>query len=651
MVTAVADFQSSDDPSDASRIGAMLTRLVRQNLAAAPGLEVLTDQRMADLARTEGTSSTPGTPEQAASLAERAGADVVIVGRYARQDAGVVATAEILRSAESRTLGSVTVRGDGPENVFAMADSLGHQIRAILQEPAMTVDEKRALSDQLTTSVDAYRAYVRGLEGLLRDDTRAAADGFREATILDPAFALAHFRLSMALIWTGEFEEARHSLERALAFREKLTPELQLMLDAIVPYGLHDDTGTALPLLEQVLKRDPSHHDALYMLGEIYTHSAVRSDSAKAAQMYERLLGLDPGLSLVYEHMLSAYLRLGDFDTARQRLAGWNALAAPNLNQLEGTLALWEGRFDQAAANLDDRLIPEFLAGRQDSPSVAAVLAHSASEIADSLKSIGGTYRVLALDLRADILTASGRFRDAADLYRMAVDEPGAIAPEGFHTSIRAGARQRLAFLLELQGDRPAARHEVDAALALQPESYRCLFVSGLLALRDGDLTAAQARLNTLSDLAAKGLSPAAPMYRNTLEAEIVLAGGDAERACTEFDHVLASGRLMEDWYAHEDSIGPFVRDGLARAQLAAGHVEAAEKAWSGLAEGGLERLRQPILWVLSSYERGCLAVEIGQAQQGRELLTEFLDHWGDSDATLSQVIDARKLLAQVVGH
>jgi tetratricopeptide (TPR) repeat protein len=652
IVTAVIDFRSPEDPSDASQVGAMLTRLVRQNLAATQGLDVLSDQRMADLSRAAGPSAPDvSASEQAADLAKRAGADIVVAGRFGRDAHGLVAIADILHSPDGGSFGTVSVHGAGPTDVFAVADSLAHQVRAVLQEPQLSIDERRALAEQLTTSVDAYRAYVRGLESLLRSDPKDASASLREATILDPAFALAHFRLSMALVWIGSYEEARHALEKALAFREKLTPDLQLMLDAIVPYGLSDDTRTALPMLEEILRRDPMHHDALYMLGEIYTHSAVRNDSARASQMYERLLALDPGLTLVYDHQLTADLRRGEYARARDRVAEWTARSAPNIRQLEGTLALWEGRFDDAAKRLSDPLIPEFLAGGNRQPSVSAVLARNVPEIIGSLASVEGTYHLLELDLRAGILVTAGRFRDAADLYRVAMSEPAVVSREGFHTSLRCGVRQRLALLLDLQGDRAAARAEADAALSFQPESYRCLFISGLLALHEGDIGSGQARLNTLTELVEKSWSPSAPLYRDALAAELALDRGEATKACVLFELVLRSGKLMEDWYAHEDSIGPFVRDGLARASLAAGQPARAEEAWTALATSGFERLRCPILWVLSSFERGRLPAQDGDIDRRRNLLNEFLACWGTCDVALPQVTEARRLLAQISGR
>jgi tetratricopeptide (TPR) repeat protein/predicted Ser/Thr protein kinase len=647
LVVTVTGFDDPDDAADAEHIGAMLTRLVTTNLAASSGFDVVPEQRLVDAARQMGIEDGRVGREQAAAVAREAGADTLIVGRFHGAGGQLEASADISDLGTGQVLASLHARGAGPADLFTMADSLGHQIRAALKEPAMTGDMRRALEEQLTTSVEAFRAYVRGLEALLNNDVRGAVIALREATAIDPAFALAQYRLQMACIWTGDFEEASKAHQRTIAFREKLPQGLQLVLDALGPYYEGEDHRRVLPNMLHVLESQPYNHDALYMLGEIYTHSATRSDSSQAASMYERLLALDPGLSLVYDHRLQALLRMGRWADAQAQIDAWTQRAPSNLSALRATQALWEGRLDDASRLALDPLIPDFLAADDARGSVKAVLARSADQIVDELSDVKGAYLVLELDLRAGILVAHGRFDEAAELYRLALGNlPDFVSRDGFHTSLRNGSRQRLALLLALRGDLAAAREQTRAALAQQPESYRCLFMDGFLALRDGDATTAQGRLATLTDLAAANLSPAAPVYRDALAAELALAEGRPAEARAGFVALLESGRLMEDWYAHEDSIAPLVRDGLARACLAAGDADAAAAAWAALTGSGLERLRQPVPWVLSMFERGRLAMQVGRGEEARPLLEGFVQRWGAA-TELPQVIDARALLAR----
>ncbi len=645
---AVMAFENPADPADAEQLGGMLARLLSSHLAAGDGLQVLSPQRLHDVARLAGLPDGRVDRASASDVARRADVATMIIGQVGPVAGGLLATAEVIEVASGRTLLSPRARGAGPQDLFSMAESLNRQVREGLREPVMTQDERDALAGQLTTSLEAFRAYVRGLEALLQDNPQEAAEALREATRIDPAFALAQLRLGLACVWSGDNACSELAFERALAFRDKLPPELQLMLDALRPYYLRDDTRTALPLLEQVLERDPYEHDALYMLGEIFTHSATRSDPARAAEMFGRMLALDPGLTLVYEHLLTALLRGGRPDAARAQLQAWRARPPQNLAELEGTLALWEGRFADAARGLRDPLAAAFLAGSADAPSLRALLDAGFDGQVASASAVQGVYRVQALDLRASILVAHGRCAEAARLYELAASEPTPfLSVDGFMTSSLNAARQHLAQLRAATGDLAGARALAEEARSQQPDTWRAPYLAALFALRAGDDAAARAHLSTLQDLAGRGWGPSATLYRDALAAELDLYDGRAAAARAGFATLVASGRLLEDWYTCEDSLGPLVRDGLARACVADGDPAAAAEALAGLIDAGLERLRQPVPWVQAHATRGRLLLEAGRVDEGRALLERFLGFWGSADQEMPEVARVRALLGR----
>ena len=132
-------------------------------------------------------------------------------------------------------------------------------------------------------------------------------------------------------------------------------------------------------------------------------------------------------LSLVYEHMLSAYLRLGRFDAARERLAAWGGWArriarSCRLNRAVGRSL----RRGSPAAAVAARA--EFWRAAT-TPAVRAVITSdvrpsrptSATQAARTCWWTGP---------RANILAAHGRFDDATELYRRPRDREGSC--DGF---------------------------------------------------------------------------------------------------------------------------------------------------------------------------------------------------------------------------
>jgi TolB-like protein/DNA-binding winged helix-turn-helix (wHTH) protein len=83
--------------------------------------------------------------------------------------------------------------------------------------------EQGALETRPTENLQAYQAYLRGLDAAARysgdDDTRLAVHMFQRAVELDPDFALAHARLEQLLALPSGLEMSAPLLEMDPAFR------------------------------------------------------------------------------------------------------------------------------------------------------------------------------------------------------------------------------------------------------------------------------------------------------------------------------------------------------------------------------------------------------------------------------------------------
>ncbi len=627
---AIMCFENRADPEDGDELGAMLALLVTAELSAGGDLQLLSQQRMYDVARQAGHEDGRITRANASEIARLAGVDTMVLGQVDRLGEGLFATAELVDTGSGRALGSLSARGRDAGDLFAMAETLGRLLRVEMQAPDLAPEERLALSQQITTSVDAYRAYARGQKLLQRNRVEAAIEAFGEATEEDPSFALAHYHQAMALVWTGR--ATRPAFERAVAFADRLPEDLREFLEETRPYLFNDRMSVALPFLEQVVERDPHHRSALYHLGEVYTHSALWSDAGKAADTYRHLLEIDPGFSLVYEHLLSALLRQGDHSGARRWVDRWREDDIEELPERAGQLALWEGRHTEARAALGDRIDILLLEDEVPSPALRAALAPSVAAFLEELAEQSGVYRVLSLRARADALVSVGRFDDALHLLRLAVDVEGPVSPDGFVTNARNAARHCLAELLALRGDAAAARAEIDAALAWQPDSPRCLYLGVRHARLRGDIPTVLELERRLQELVVEYGTPTVTLHRDAAAAELALALGESATARERFRQLVQGARLLEDWYVAENSIGPLLRAGLAEACLATGDEAAAAAALDGLISSGIERLGQPVAWTSALHDRALIDMDAGREDEGRRGLERYLAWWGDVD-------------------
>ncbi|MHC4115942.1 MAG: protein kinase domain-containing protein [Planctomycetota bacterium] len=168
------------------------------------------------------------------------GVDYILEGEVQRerpsdQTSPVGVMARLVKTSEDRLV-SAPIHYVSKENLnelyrveFDLAEGVAKALNVTLLEPA-----RRALASRPTENTEALRFYLRGHEYFHRsyeeDDFEIAIRMYEEAVKLDPTFALAFSRLSMAHSWTYWFydrsdtrlAEARQAVDKAF----ELSPDL-----------------------------------------------------------------------------------------------------------------------------------------------------------------------------------------------------------------------------------------------------------------------------------------------------------------------------------------------------------------------------------------------------------------------------------------
>lgn len=644
-------FENVSEPDDPGNTGRMLASLLASELSGSAGLDVVSYQRLHDVAKLLQGEGGFVDRSVASEVAQRAGVGTMVVGKVVRVGDRLVATTELVDVATGRSLASQRTEGRSTEDVFAMAEELGRQVRRDVARSLFhgeIVSSAASPVRNLTSSVDAYRAYVRGESLLQRGDFETALEEFEQAVRIDPEFALAHFRLSMAARWLSDGTVAHQAARRAVVLVEKAPVSYREVIRANAMYQ-EGAYAQAIPLLETALEKDPNLKEALYILSQIYVHSSRDGNLPLAIDLMERLLSLDPEFYLVYDRLALAYAFLGDLDAARQRLAEWEDISPEKVEGLRSVLAVLEGQpeealgLGQAFSWIEGPLFmasAAMLASRWD--VARRLVAYDPDEWrADHL-------RAWSFRNRGTLHTYLGEFEPALVEYRQAGRSSGFRIHEGGSGGVPASALQMLADLFELRGETDAARSETEQALALQPESARGLYFAGRSAVRDDDMEAATRHLKTLSALPGAADSDSIKMYRVALEAEVELRRGNGQKARELLVHLMSSVGPVLDWPSTCTSAGAVFRETLARVHELLGEREEAVRAWEDLLASGLERVDHPVRYVRALYALGLLKLKMGDREGGVRLLERFLDHWGDSQWDLPEVEDAKARVAAI---
>ncbi len=616
-------FENLSDRTDADNLGRMLAGLLATDLGGTEHLEVVSSQRLSDIAQQLGKPD--GTPDRmvATDVARRAGAAKMVLGQVARVGSRMVATAELVEVAGGRRLGSYQAEGSSPHDIFSMAEALGVHLRADLTGRPRQPGAHGSLIRQLTNSADAYRAYVRGEAFLHRLELEKAAEEFRQAVRIDPEFALAHYRLSLAASSYGEqgprLLEARAAAERAAALKDKLPPRDRDLMEGNLLFVTGRLTE-AVPLLEAALARNPEHKELLFLLSECYTHSPRDYDPRRAAELAERVLALDPDFHSLYTHVALNYAFVGDFAKVSERLDVWEPREPETVRLLRSQMRAFEGRTDEALRLSESTKGPSAVSWR-----IRYAVAASRWDIAKSLLTEEERLGKLHRRSRAHLDATLGAFDRAENGYRetltlqLEADENvgGALVVLSLHA---------LAELKALKADHIGAQREAERALTVQPDGPFCLYYAGRFAILAGDLPAAERHLRRLEEVTKIARGPLVPRYRDVLMAELALARGRPLEAQYLLEHVVGSGRPPSDAWLFEP--GPAFREAMTRTYLAIGERRKAAEVLEVQVNSGLERVAHPVLYVRALYTLGALRFDLGDRVRGRALLQKFLEHW-----------------------
>jgi len=236
----ILPFQNlrSDRPLDWMRDGAV--SMLGLNLSQWNDLTVVDHERVHDLLAHHGVK--PGDPiglDLARRMAREAGVWTVVLGEYSRTADSLHVSARVFDVASGKRVEVRRIEGRPGTDVRPLFDELAAQLLDLSGAPA---DIRTGLAQATTSSVEAFRAYLNGVEQLNRWNLAAAERELERATALDSTFSLAYYKLALTRGWTvGEDDSiARRSLRRATFYLDRLPAHERATVNAYRAFNDRD---------------------------------------------------------------------------------------------------------------------------------------------------------------------------------------------------------------------------------------------------------------------------------------------------------------------------------------------------------------------------------------------------------------------------
>jgi DNA-binding SARP family transcriptional activator/tetratricopeptide (TPR) repeat protein len=281
-------------------LGEGLADLLSVKLDGAHDLAVV-DPRVL-LRGVAGTGQRGIDPGRGRVIAERFGAEFFVLGSVV-ESGGVLKASAALYGSDGETLATSVASAADETEVLGLVDDLARQLLAgRYRGAAAPLVQVAAVT---TGSLPALKAYLEG-EILLRAGRFAdAAGAFARAAEADTTFALAHYRLSVALEWAAEGDGMiDRAVTDAVRHAHRL-PERQRLLVEAADARRRGSPGRAINLYHRVLHLAQDDFEANFQLAEIVFHDMpVSGGSVGDAKPYwQTVLDLDPGNGFALVHL------------------------------------------------------------------------------------------------------------------------------------------------------------------------------------------------------------------------------------------------------------------------------------------------------------------------------------------------------------
>jgi len=254
------------------------------------------------------------------------GANYLLEGSVRGAENRVRITAQLIRAVDQRHVWSESYDRDAG-SVLQLERDVAEQIAdAIKVKVASSADGARHIPDW-----QAYSAYLKGRHLLLdtktEGDVRLAIQYFKEATRVDPKFALAYTGLA-----DGYMEQAGFTTTPREAYTK------------------------ARQAATQALELDPQLAEAHVSLGRIAHYADW--DPTKAEREFQTAIALKPQYEEGYHSYSHLLMYLGRFDEAIQQSESLLKLdpLSPHMNAHLGLVYMLDGRLDDAVTQLQRKI-------------------------------------------------------------------------------------------------------------------------------------------------------------------------------------------------------------------------------------------------------------------------------------------------------
>jgi len=577
----------------------------------------------------------------ATQVATKAGAKWMLLGNILRLEPQIVLTSQLVDVATGDAIASQRITGEKGEEIFSLVDKLTVEIKKDLALPAAAQNEPdRPVRDVTTSSPEAYRYYLEGVEAFQKLYWADAEKSFQKALKSDSTFAMAYYWLAMV----ARSSEMKELTAKAVQYSDRVSwREKQYIrgLDASVS----GDYTRAIKEVEKIVERYPDEKQAFLWSGVVY--SMQLGEPAEGVRLLTRAIEIDPLYKMAYNFLAYAYNDIGDFDKSIWAINKYISVAPNEANPYDtrGDLYAYNGKIDEAIESYKKALEikPDFTAS-QDKLGHMYLFKRNYAKAEDCYRQISASSeksrRAAGRTYLAYIPLYQGKFDEALEVLDNGLAADRMEQYDGTQNAVKHYLKTQI---YEEEENWEKALREMEDGMGIyhrahpdDPGQFRYYYVH--LLNESGRIDKAKEVARALkTDIEQKDPTY---MYAYWLaSSSIALAQGDTQTAVTDLEKAAADANsprlvlelLLGKVYLESGRLGEAVTE-LEKAVSRYDASRANNAVWAVKGH----------YWLALAYEKS------GWKNKAIQQYEEFLDIWKDADSGIEEIDDAKVRLARL---
>jgi serine/threonine protein kinase/tetratricopeptide (TPR) repeat protein len=639
---AIMHFENLVERDDPERLGEIVSNLLITDLSESHYVSVVSSQRLYDILKLVGEEDLKTMDRSVATeTATKAGAEWMLLGSILQIEPRMILTSQLVEVETGTVTASQRITGAPGENIFSMVDRLTVEIKADLALPAQAIrEDDRPVADVTTTSAEAYRYYLEGLDYQNKVYSDEALKSFGKALDFDSTFAMAYYWLALLKPGTGQKE----MLEKAVRYSDGASARERHYIMALQA-AQAGENEKAIAELDEIIKLHPDDKDAHFWLGNYYR--GLFHDYEKAIVHISKAIELDPLYKTAYNMLAYAYNDIGEFEKSIWAINKYISLVPDEANPYDSRADLhaYNGNLDQAVDSYRRALQikPDFY------PSLVKLghmylFKREYAKAESCYKEVGSAaiqdWRSAGRLALAMVPLYQGKLKEGLRVLADGITADRMEQAEGVWNISKYTVK---AFVHVERGEVGSALSAFETGMELQKKAFpndwvEARDVYAYLLAKGGRIDEAEQVARTLkSDIEDKH---AGEEFRYFAALGLVeLARGNSEAAADHLARATSDPR-------YRSFVSRFL---LARAYLGAGKLgEAVDTLEKVLSRYDEDRASNVIWAVRAHYLLGLAYEESGWNKKAIGKYEEFLEILEDADPDLADVEDARQRLARL---